>query len=178
MSMKKINVIGTSGTGKSTFSAALAEKLGCEYIELDAIFWQDDWQETPDDELFAKLTERLSQPAWVLDGNYTRTIPIKWREADTVIWLNYGFFTVLFRAIKRAITRIVSKQKLWDTNNTETLGRLFSKDSIVWWTIKTHGKRNHQYYDAMNNPAYAHIKFIELTSPKAANAFLETLSSK
>lgn len=176
--MKKINVIGTSGTGKSTFSGALAEKLGYEHIELDAIFWQDDWQETPDEEFFAALAEQLSQPTWVLDGNYTRTIPIKWREADTVIWLHYGFFTVLFRAMKRAVTRIVSRKKLWGTNNVETLGKLFFKDSIVWWTIKTYGKRDHQYRAIMNDPAYAHIKFIELTSPKAASAFLETLSSQ
>ncbi len=33
--MKRINVVGTSATGKSTFSRALAEKLGLHYIELD-----------------------------------------------------------------------------------------------------------------------------------------------
>ncbi len=47
--MKKINVVGTSATGKSTFSRALAARLGLHYIELDNLFWLDDWQECPDE---------------------------------------------------------------------------------------------------------------------------------
>ena len=49
--MKRINVVGTSASGKSTFSKALAQKLGLSYIELDDLFWLDDWVESTD-ELF------------------------------------------------------------------------------------------------------------------------------
>ncbi|HDY8086621.1 TPA: (d)CMP kinase, partial [Vibrio vulnificus] len=35
--MKRINVIGTSGSGKSTFSRQLASKLKYPYLEMDAI---------------------------------------------------------------------------------------------------------------------------------------------
>ena len=36
--VSRINVVGTSGSGKSTFSKKLASKLNCPYIELDQIF--------------------------------------------------------------------------------------------------------------------------------------------
>ena len=38
---------------------------------------------------------------WVLDGNYTRTTSIKWKEVDMVIWIDYSFLRTLFQAIHR-----------------------------------------------------------------------------
>jgi len=75
--MKKINVVGTSGSGKSTFSRTLATRLGYPYLEMDAMFWKPNWQESTDEEFFAKLNSALSQERWVLDGNYNRTVDIK-----------------------------------------------------------------------------------------------------
>jgi len=43
--MRRINVVGTSASGKSTFARMLAQKLQLDYIELDDLFWLDDWQE-------------------------------------------------------------------------------------------------------------------------------------
>lgn len=48
----KINVVGTSGSGKSTVARQLAEKFSVPYIELDKLFWRQDWQGTPDDEFW------------------------------------------------------------------------------------------------------------------------------
>ncbi len=50
--MKFINVVGTSASGKTTFARQLAKKLGLIHIEMDDLFWLDNWQETPDDEFF------------------------------------------------------------------------------------------------------------------------------
>ncbi|MEX0941049.1 MAG: AAA family ATPase [Pseudomonadales bacterium] len=84
--MKRINVVGVSGSGKSTFSRALAEAMGIPYIEMDDLFWQPDWQQPDDETFYATLRSALEPDVWVLDGNYARTMPIKWERADTVIW--------------------------------------------------------------------------------------------
>lgn len=47
--MKFINIIGTTGSGKSTFARKLAQKQQLQYIELDNLLWLDDWQESADD---------------------------------------------------------------------------------------------------------------------------------
>ena len=45
--MKKILVIGSGGSGKSTFSRRLGEKLGLPVVHLDQLYWRPGWVETP-----------------------------------------------------------------------------------------------------------------------------------
>src|SRR5215510_10069151 len=71
---ERINVVGTSGSGKSTFARELAELLNLPCYEMDQLFWKSDWHESSDNELFRKVHEVTSRSRWVLDGNYTRTI--------------------------------------------------------------------------------------------------------
>lgn len=174
--MQYINVVGNSAMGKSTFSKALARKLSLGYIELDNLFWKDNWEETPTVEFFAKIEAQLERysDGWVVDGNYTRTIPIKWQKVDTVIWLDYPFALNLYRAVKRAIHRGLTQQTLWQhSNNHETLAKLFSKDSIVLWMIQNHKVNQEKYAALMNDPQYAQIRFVHLKSPKQAALFLK-----
>lgn len=69
--MKFINIIGTTGSGKSTFARQLAQKLDLAYIEMDDLFWLDNWQEPTDEVFFEKLKNKMDNTAsgWVLDGN-------------------------------------------------------------------------------------------------------------
>jgi len=90
--MKRINIIGTSGSGKTTFGKRLAKVLSIEYIEMDQLFWGKNWYWPSDEEFFSKLKSELEKKLWILDGNYTRSIPIKWEKVDTVIWLDFSFF--------------------------------------------------------------------------------------
>ncbi|ENX20115.1 hypothetical protein F892_03038 [Acinetobacter vivianii] len=53
--MKFINIIGTTGSDKSTFARKLADQRKLQYIELDNLLWLDDWRESPDEALFLKL---------------------------------------------------------------------------------------------------------------------------
>ena len=52
--MQRINVIGTSGSGKSTFAKELAKQLEINYIEMDALNWLPNWQEADPDKFFRK----------------------------------------------------------------------------------------------------------------------------
>ena len=81
----RINVLGTSGSGKTSVAKRIAKKLNIPYVELDELFWKPNWTESTDEEFFPKLEEALSADAWVLDGNYTRTIPIKWKRCQMVM---------------------------------------------------------------------------------------------
>ncbi|MGF1740459.1 adenylate kinase [Vibrio profundum] len=182
--MDRINVVGTSGSGKSTFAKKLAEKTSIDYHEMDGMYWKPNWIESTDEELFQAISEVTKCSRWVLDGNYHRTVPIKWQSVDTVIWLDYSFQRTVFQAIRRAISRVVDQEELWpnltsdkSSGNRETFKRAFmSRDSIILWTLKTYKRNRCRYQALMSNPDYQHIRFIQLRSPAEAKRFLNSLN--
>ncbi|RPE47950.1 adenylate kinase family enzyme [Acinetobacter sp. BIGb0102] len=179
--MKFINIIGTTGSGKSTFARKLAAKRKLQNIELDNLLWLDDWQESSNDALFLKLKIAMenAETGWVIDGLYTRTIPMIMEKVDTVIWLDYPFHINLYRLTKRTLGRVISRKKLWEnSNNRESLKLMLSKESIFIWLIKSYPKNRKKYSDLMQNPAYQHIQFIHLTSPKQTEAFLKQMKAE
>jgi adenylate kinase family enzyme len=170
----RVNVIGTSGCGKSTFSKKLSAIVGAPYIEIDKIFWGPEWSSVPDEEFFEKLEKELSIEKWVLDGNYTRTIPIKWKDVKLVIWLDYSFWRVFTRALRRALGRVITQVEIWEgTGNRESLKMLFSNDSIVLWTLKTYYKNRREYKKLMRGSKYAHVVFKRFSKPSEAEMFLK-----
>lgn len=175
--MERINVIGTSGSGKSTLSKQLAAQLEYPYHEIDALFWKPNWTQTPDSELLDKIADITHQPYWVLDGNYSRTEPVKWQHVDTIIWVDYSFPRTFYQALKRALSRWLSGKELWPgTGNKETLGNLLlSKDSILLWTLRNYAKNRRRYSALMQSPDYPHIRFVRLRSPAETQAFLNAV---
>ncbi|CAI0827992.1 shikimate kinase [Serratia ficaria] len=177
----KINVVGTSGSGKSTLARKLAEKLAVPYIEMDRLYWRPDWQGTPDIEFFPRVEQALAEAGsgWVLDGNYTRTQAITWREVDWVVWVDYGFCRTLYQAVRRAIRRAATRAELWPgTGNRESFRRsFFSRDSIILWTFRTYRENRVKYLAEMRR-AEGKVRFIRLRSPRHAAAFLQSLQVK
>jgi adenylate kinase family enzyme len=174
---ERINVIGTSGSGKTTFARELAELLNLPCYEMDQLFWKPDWQESSDDELFGRVHEVTSRSRWVLDGNYSRTIPIKWKEVQLVIWLDPSFVRTVFQVTKRTIRRSLIQQEIWPgTGNRESLRKAFlSNDSIIWWAITTHRNNRNKYSSIVSLPAYSHICFIRFNSRVGVASFLKGL---
>ncbi len=176
--MKFINIIGTTGSGKSTLAKQLSKQLNLVYIELDDLLWLDDWQESSNEALFLKLkiaTEN-ADTGWVLDGIYTRTIPMIMQQADMVIWLDYPFWVNLYRLTRRTLKGLVNQKPLWKhSNNRENLKLILSKQSIFVWLIKSYPKNRKKYLNLMKNPDYQHIQFIRLTSPQQTKEFLNRL---
>lgn len=107
-----------------------------------------------------------SRPRWVLDGNYSRTLAIKWQQVQLVIWLDPSFVRTVVRVTSRTVRRALTGEELWPgTGNRESLREAFlSKKSIIWWAITTHRRNRKKYSSLMSSPAYSHIRFIRLTS--------------
>lgn len=174
--MKYINVVGTSASGKSTFSKQLARKLKLTYIELDDLFWLDDWLESTDENFFLKLQQKIdiATAGWVIDGNYTRTTAIKWKQVDAIIWLDLPFHLNFLQSVQRAFSRVLGQTQLWpSSNNRENFARALGRDSIVWWMIKTHRKNRKKYLSMMRAPELQHIKFIQLKSRQQIQDYLQ-----
>ena len=175
--MQRMNIVGTSGSGKSTFSRALAKQLAYPYVEMDRLFWRPNWQQSSDEDFFAAITQHLAGECWVLDGNYNRSVAVKWARVDTVIWLDYSFARTSWQAIRRAVQRCLSGKEIWPgTGNVETFrNTFFNKQSVLLWTLKTWRSNRERYLQVMQSPEYGHIRFIRLRNPREAKALLASL---
>ena len=173
--MKKIIIVGTTGSGKSTLAKALSKKLDLPYIQLDELFWKKDWQWSSDQEFFSKIEKAIDQPSWIIDGNYSRTNHLTWKDVDTVVWVNFPFWLTFYQNFTRSIKRALSKKELWKgTGNTESFTRMFSKDSILIWLFKTYDSNIKKYETRMNDPQFSHVTFHRLTSRRQVARFLKT----
>lgn len=101
--MKRVVVIGSGGSGKSTFSKELGRVTGLPVIHLDREFWRPGWEETPKKEWEDRLTELLSAERWVMDGNFGGTRSIRIEAADTVVFLDLPRRVCLYRILKRTV---------------------------------------------------------------------------
>ncbi|MDO9578605.1 MAG: hypothetical protein Q7J16_12030 [Candidatus Cloacimonadales bacterium] len=174
--MKKIVVVGTSCSGKTTLAGNIAEILEIPHIELDVLHWGQNWTIKADFE--EKVAEAVQDPQWVVDGNYRKVRDIIWDKADTIIWLNYSFPVVFRRALKRTISRISSHQELFGGNKESFRLAFFSTDSILWWVITTHKKRRIEYSQLSENAELSHLKIIQLNNQKEVDAFLSCLRAE
>ena len=83
--MKKIIVIGSPGSGKTTFAEKLRDKMGLPLFYLDAIWHKADKTHISRDEFDVRLGEILSLDSYIIDGNYSRTVERRISASDTVI---------------------------------------------------------------------------------------------
>jgi adenylate kinase family enzyme len=171
--MPRIAVIGNTGSGKTTVARSVAEVFGITHIELDALHWEADWKEAPREVFRERVRKAVKEESWVSDGNYSKVRDILWGRADTVVWLDYPFHVSFFWLLKRTISRVLTKEKLWN-NNQESLRMVLSKDTILLWSIKTFSRRRREFPKLMKVPEYAHIEFIRHRTPKETEEWLKT----
>jgi adenylate kinase family enzyme len=99
--MNKIIVIGCPGSGKTTFSEKLRDKLRLPLFYLDAIWHKPDRTHISREEFDARLSEILALDSWIIDGNYSRTVEKRLLACDTVILFDLPTEECLDGAISR-----------------------------------------------------------------------------
>ena len=132
-------MIGTAGSGKTTFARALAAKVGVQHIELDALFWQPGWAMSSAEELRPKVEAALSHEGWVVDGNYsTRLGTLVLDRADQIVWLDLPLRTTFPRVLRRTLRRLRTREVIWGTNRESFRSAFFSRDSILLYSVRAH----------------------------------------
>jgi adenylate kinase family enzyme len=174
---RRIIVVGTTGSGKSTLGQQLANKLGLDFIELDALNWGPNWTPAGEDLLRARVEVATRAPAWVVAGNYSATHPVTWPRADAVIWLDYPLRVIFWQLLTRTLRRAWTREQLWG-GNRERLGtqlKLWSDESLFHWLFKTYWRRKREFPQLFAMGEHAHLYILQLKSPGEAQAWLANL---
>lgn len=172
---QRIVIVGSSNAGKSTLAARLAKSLDAPFVELDAIYWLPNWVGRDDEDFGAKVREAVAGDSWVVAGNYRRVAqPFIWPEAQLVVWLDLPLRTTLPRLIRRSWERSRSGELLWGTNREVFWRHLKLWDqeqSLIAFLLRNHRAQRARYLDAMQDPQWAHIRFVQLRSPGEVEVF-------
>ncbi|MEC9484272.1 MAG: GNAT family N-acetyltransferase [Candidatus Izemoplasma sp.] len=91
--MKRVVILGASGTGKTTLCRMIANKYNLDMLHLDQMYWLKDWQNLSKEAFNRKMNHYLTtHHRWAIDGNYTNNAHFDKRLqlASTIIFLDYG----------------------------------------------------------------------------------------
>lgn len=120
---RRICILGNSGAGKSTLAAVLGDVSGLPVVHLDRIFWKPGWIEAPEAEVCAAMTAAAENDAWIIDGNFKKTLPQRLEKADLVIYIDYNPIFCLWRVLWRMLRR--RDVRIWRTAVRSDLTRNF-----------------------------------------------------
>jgi adenylate kinase family enzyme len=175
--MTRVIVIGTSCVGKTTFARSLARVLSFHHVEMDALYWQPNWIARPPDEFRGLVAKEVSHDCWVAGGNYSGERDLIWSRATTVIWLNYAFPVVLWRALTRTMRRVLTRETLYSGNRESLRMAFFSRESILWFVLTTFHRRRMHYRRLFDTRTFPQLVTLEFRNPTEAQNFLARLNT-
>lgn len=88
--MKRILIIGNSGSGKSWLAAQLAEQLNIREVNLDTIVWQPGGfnQKRPQHEIDQAIQTLAQEPSWAVEGVFGALAQQLLDAVDTLLFLD------------------------------------------------------------------------------------------
>ncbi|MCK6539483.1 MAG: hypothetical protein L6Q26_05440 [Anaerolineales bacterium] len=174
---KRIAVVGTTSSGKSTLAKKLADNFGCAFIELDALHWEPDWQEAPLFVFRKRVEEATQAETWVVAGNYHVVRDIVWSRAEAVVWLDYSFPRVFWQLTRRTFRRWWYQEELWNSNREKLWWhfKIWSDESLFKWLFKTYWRRKREYPMLFSLPENRHLKLIHFKHPRETEKWLDKL---
>ncbi len=167
--MRRVVIIGCSGSGKSTLARRLGDITGLPVTHLDALFWQPGWVE-PDKASFHDEVRRLARgDRWIIDGNYSLSLPERLDRADTVIFLDIPRRLSMWRISRRVVKYYGSTRPDLGEGCDEHFDPAF-----FWWVWRWRSRYRANYY-RMIEERPSSSRFLVLRSPAAVEAYLRVV---
>jgi adenylate kinase family enzyme len=166
--LRRVVVVGSSGSGKTTVGRALATQLGYPFIELDALHWGPGWTEATADELRARVQPIVATDTWVIDGSYRGKIgDLVIERADIILWLDLPVHVWFPRLLRRTLRRIARREVFLNENRETVRDAFFSRDSLLLYAVRSHRRRRRLYPEQL-----ARYNVVRLRSQREIDRFL------
>lgn len=172
---QRVLIAGTSGAGKSTLAREVATTQGLPYTEIDALFHGPNWEPRPT--FLADIDAVSSGEKWVVEWQYDSARPMLTARADTILWLDYPRYLVMWRVTKRTVWRWLTRAELWNGNRERSLwGAFTDKEGIIRWAWDTHHLTAERIETLLKEGC--HLAIVRLRSPRETRVWLELNTTK
>jgi adenylate kinase family enzyme len=174
---KRIVIIGSTSSGKSTLAKQLADRFGYSFIDLDALHWEPNWTEAPLEVFRERVSTATQASGWVVAGNYHIVRDLIWPQAEVVIWLDYSLPRIFWQLTHRTFTRWWKHELLWGTNreNLWMHFKLWSDESLYHWLFKTYWRRKREFPVLLAHPEHQHLTLLHFKHPHETAVWLGQL---
>ena len=170
--MERIMIIGCGGAGKSTLARKLGEILKLPVVHLDQIYWSPgNWEHLTKEEFDTRLSAELEKSQWIMDGNFSRTLPERIDTCDTVIYLDFNRMTCIMGVLKRVFTGLGKVRP----DMGEGCPERFDWRFLVWvWNFNK--KNRAKTYQLLAEAQHAKVHILK--NRKQVNQFLSNISNE
>ncbi len=149
---RRVLVTGNSGSGKSTLAAALADRLGVPYHELDALHHGPNWVPRP--EFAAEVAAFAATDAWVTEWQYDAARPLLLARAELLVWLDLSRPRVARQLVPRTVVRRLRRTELWNGNVEPPLWTVFTDSGhLLRWAWRVHPRTGIRVREVLAGPA-------------------------
>ena len=133
---RRIMVLGLTNSGKSTLAVALSSKLGIPAVHLDQLQHRPNtnWEQRPEAEFASLHDAAIGEPAWVMDGSYSRVMPQRLLRATGIIVVTDSLVIRYWRYFARTLFQKVRAGALeggQDRVNWKMLGWLWKTRNSI-----------------------------------------------
>ena len=103
MQYKRILILGSPGSGKTTLAITLSKILNYPIIHLDYYFRVASRKNMDVNYVREKMLELVKPETWIIEGNYLKSLDIRLKRADYIIFLDLPTKKCLKQAYQRFI---------------------------------------------------------------------------
>lgn len=179
--LRRLRIVGTSGSGKTSLGRRAAAAMGVPHLELDAVFWDAGWTRR-DPDVAREMVRRFAAEntdGWVADGNWTNLMqglldPGTPGGADALVWIDHPRRVVMRRVVVRTLRRGIRREELWHGNRERVADwfRWQPEENIVRWAWTSYPRVR----DRMLRRIAAGDPIVRLRGQHEVDAWLASLS--
>ncbi len=103
LDFSRVAVIGSAGSGKTTFSKSIGKLFDRSVTHLDKILWGENWTEQTIEQQLQILQPVVHCEGWIIDGTWLKTLDVRYKRATLVIFLHFKPTLCAWRAFKRSL---------------------------------------------------------------------------
>ncbi|MCK1337386.1 AAA family ATPase [Bradyrhizobium sp. 38] len=101
--MRRIIVVGSQGSGKTSLSRNLGQRLGLSVIHLDVLYWRPGWKPSDKTSFRTRVTDAIAGDAWVVDGSFSGlAFDLTLARADTLVVIDRPRWLCQWRILLRS----------------------------------------------------------------------------
>lgn len=132
---QRICIIGPAGSGKSTLGFKLGEHLDFSVTHLDKLHHEPtgNWIARPKEDFLKDHNKAIADDKWIIEGNYTKSMPQRFKRADSVIIIKTNRFVSLYRHTMRYLKQKYGIEERYGQPENVNDRYTFT---MVWWILQ------------------------------------------